>query len=263
MTDRFESARLKLERARKHTDDLEADIGAFWATEPYEIELVGTRESGSGGYRVTRMPALPASIPLITGDAAHNIRSALDHFACAAVAHPDRATAFPVWSTANGAAPTGPQWRNRVDRGLGGASHSLVSTVMDLEPWETGRDSLLWAIHELDRVDKHRLLIPIATANTGIGLHGDSYELATVKKFSGFAPDQPLLLERDGWTPLVQGAVLLDLADGLDLDATQVTFTVDVTLAEPALLRGQSVVAQLRTLAQLAESLLQKLIPLA
>jgi hypothetical protein len=262
MTDRFESARLKLKRARKHTDDLEAEISAFWATEPYEVEMLGTRESGPGCYRVTRMHALPESIALITGDAAHNIRSALDHFACAVVPRPDRATAFPVWSTAKGTAPTAAQWRNKVDRALGGASPSLIRALMRLEVWETGRDSLLWAVHELDRVDKHRLLISIATVNTGIGLHGDSYALTTVRKFSGFAPDQPLLLERAGWTPLAQGAILLNLEDGLDLDATQATFTFDVTLGEPELLRGQPAVAQLRSLAQLSENLIRELTPL-
>jgi len=41
MPDRFESARQKVERARKHVDDLEAEVSAFWATDPCEVEQIG------------------------------------------------------------------------------------------------------------------------------------------------------------------------------------------------------------------------------
>jgi hypothetical protein len=263
MADRFDSAWLKLERASKHIDDLATELDAFWATEPYEIELTESRESKSAAYRIARMQALPESLALITGDAAHNIRSALDHFACAAVPRPDRATTFPVWRAETGRTPTADQWRKKVVRVLDGASPGLITALLSLEVWETGRDSFLWAVHELDRLDKHRLLISIATVNTRIGFHGESYQLTTVKKFGGFALDQPLLLERTEWVPLTPGTMLLDLRDGLDLDARHVTFDVDVALAEPELLKGQPVVAQLRLLATRAEICLRELAALA
>ena len=28
-----------------------------------------------------------------------------------------------------------------------------------MEPWEGGLDEYLWAVHELDRIDKHRLVL--------------------------------------------------------------------------------------------------------
>lgn len=98
MIDRFESALWKVDRARKHADDLEAEVRSFWAADPYEIETVGTPFAGHGFYRVKRIAALPKSIPLIAGDAAHNIRSALDHFAWAAVSPQERGTHtyFPI-----------------------------------------------------------------------------------------------------------------------------------------------------------------------
>ena len=43
--------------------------------------MVGAPLIGPGFFRVKRMTAVPESISLIAGDAAHNIRSALDHFA--------------------------------------------------------------------------------------------------------------------------------------------------------------------------------------
>jgi hypothetical protein len=112
--DRFASALCKIDRARKHTEDLEAEIRAFWAADPYEIEMVGTPFASRCFYRVKRIAALPESIPLIVGDAVHNIRSALDHFAWAAVSPQERGvhTYFPVWSSA--AACTQDKWQKQV-----------------------------------------------------------------------------------------------------------------------------------------------------
>jgi hypothetical protein len=266
MADRFESAWQKIARARKHGDELEAEVSSFWASEPYEVEVVGTPMTGMGSYRVTHMDPLPESIPLIAGDAAHNIRSALDHFVCAVVRRPERATSFPVWSTSKRSVPTAVQWRKSVEEKLRGASPSLVQAVMNLEAWETGRDSLLWAIHELDRVDKHRLLISIAVANTGIRVDGSGYVFDTIKKFSGYGPGQHLALEPIKWTPLKNGTILFNVEDGSIFgaaNATKTTFTFDMTLGEPEMLKGESAVRCLRTLAGLAEKTIRDLAALA
>jgi hypothetical protein len=257
MNDPFESAIWKVDRARKHADDLETEVRAFWAADPYEVETVGSPLTGGGSYRVKRFTALPEVIPLVAGDAAHNIRSALDHFAWAAVAPQERSvrTCFPIWNTSQARTPD--SWRKQVDRQLKGASADLIDAVTTLEPWEAGRDSLLWAIHELDRVDKHRLLLSVAAALTGVGLDGDSYELTVAKKFSGGDPDRPLALEPIRWTPVQEGTVLFGSPS--DFGATATTLTFEVVLAEPEMLRERSAITQLRILAGLAEKVIRDL----
>lgn len=195
MIDRFVSALCKIDRARKHTDDLEAEIRAFWAADPYEIEMVGTPFASRRFYRVKRTAALPESIPLIVGDAVHNIRSALDHFAWAAASPQERGvhTYFPVCSSA--AACMQDKWQKQVHSQMRGASAGLIDAVVKIEAWESGRDSLLWAIHALDRVDKHRLVLPVAVALAGMYIDGDSYVLTVAKKFSGGDSTRPLALE--------------------------------------------------------------------
>jgi hypothetical protein len=262
MIDRFESALWKVDRARKHADDLEAEVRAFWAADPCEIETVGTPFAGHGFCRVKRITALPESIPLIAGDAAHNIRSSLDHFAWAAVSPQERGahTYFPVWNSAAGR--TRDKWQRQVGRQMKGVSADLIEAVVELEAWETGRDSLLWAIHEVDRVDKHRLLLPVAVALTGIGLGGDSYELTVAKKFSGGDPAGPLALAPLRWTPLEEGAELFS-SDGADFGATRTTLSFDMMLGKPEMLRDKSAITQLRILAGLAEKVIRDLAPLA
>jgi hypothetical protein len=263
LIDRFDSALWKVDRARKHADDLEMEVRAFWDADPFEVEMVGDPLVGEGSFRVKRMAAVPERIALIAGDAAHNVRSALDHFAWAAVSSGvrGRQTYFPVWSSSP--APTPAQWQKQVSQQMNGASAELIEAVVKLEAWEAGRDSLLWAIHELDRVDKHRLLLPTVVVFTGISLDGDSYELTVVKKFSGVEAPRPLVLAPRQWTPLKEGKTLLSSPDGAGLSAAKATLTFDLTLGEPARMREESAVTWLRILAGLAEQTIRNLAPLA
>jgi hypothetical protein len=125
--------------------------------------------SGGTGVRtltVKNIRPLPDNIALLVGDAVHNIRAALDHFVWAAVSNPDWKTMFPVWG--RNAAPKVGEWQDEVDRRLSGASPDLRAAVVSLQPWVTGNDSQLWYIHELDRIDKHRLSVSVAAANTRV-----------------------------------------------------------------------------------------------
>jgi len=261
--DRFDSALWKVDRARKHADDLEMEVRTFWDANPFEVEMVGTPLTGPGSFRVKRMATVPESIALIAGDAAHNIRSALDHFAWSAVPPHQRRrqTCFPVWSST--AAPAPAKWREQVSRQLQGATTDLIEAVVELEAWDAGRDSLLWVIHELDRIDKHRLLLSVAIAFTGIGLDGDSYELAVAKKYSGVDAVRPLVITPREWTPLEEGKILFASSEGAGLSAAKATLTFDLTLGEPARMTDESAVTWLRILAGLAEKVIRDLAPLA
>jgi hypothetical protein len=122
---------------------------------------------------------------------------------------------------------------------------------------------MLWAIHELDRVDKHRLLLPVAVVLDRIDLDGDSYDLSVVRKFSGFGAAGPVVFEPLGWTPLKEGGEILGFPNGADFGVTQTTLNFDIRLAEPGMLRDESAVTQLRILAGLAGKVIRDLAPLA
>ncbi len=238
MTDRFVSCLLKLDRARKHATDLASEIRDFWASEPCQLEPVPSGPDEVRRVHVSRLSPVPGIISMAAGDAAHNIRSALDHFAWAAVSPSARSTrtAFPVGNAS--AARDQDKWRRQVELQLNGAPWQLISAVTSMEPWEDGQDEYLWAVHELDRVDKHRLLLSAAVALTRIELHGDSYELATVKKFSGWRLDGPLPLEPAEWTPVEENTILtIPLAD-TEIGATETTLAFNVVIREPVPLSG-------------------------
>jgi hypothetical protein len=264
VSDRFGSAWLKIRRAQKHINDLEAEIVAFWATNPYVIEEVGSPKTGPGAYRIAGMPKpLPDVIPLITGDAAHNLRSALDHFACAAVPLVTSHVAFPVIQKPN---PTAIQWRNEVRDRLPGASQQLIDAVLDVEAYDpgSGRDTI-WAVSHLDRVDKHRLVVNVAVAHTAIEF--DAAELLA-RDFPDFLPQgkefpaTPLALRPATLERVERGLALfgVESTEGFKADPK---FRFEVVLGEPDPLKDQPVVVTLRRVADAIETLLDRLEPLA
>lgn len=262
ITDRFGSCWQKLSRARKHADDLSREIQDFWGAEPCHLEPVDGGPANLMRVRVRHLSPLPATISMTAGDAAHNVRAALDHFAWAAVSPSGRSTGtcFPIRSSA--ARDLG-SWRQQVERQLKGASPALISAVTAMEPWDGGQDESLWAVHELDRVDKHRLVLSAAVALARIDLHGDSYELATLKKFSGWRPDGPLPVEPANWTPVEENTIVTIPLVGPDRGGVETSLAFDIVVAELELLRTTAAATALTALADSAEKTVRRLTPLA
>ncbi len=155
--------RLKIERAKKHTRDLDAEMCDFRAAHPYRFRSdydVDTREKV---YKVDIQSDTPAVLSLIIGDIIHNLRSALDHLAWKLI-------------IANGKTPkSGPGGTQFVIRDssakpkpggiavIEGISPDAQKIVDSIQPYNTGNDSLL-ILNQLDIVDKHQLMLVTAFA---------------------------------------------------------------------------------------------------
>ena len=80
------SARLKIDWAEKHLDALDAEIDRWTSGPPNPRRLKRIRDGvPSTDFRAQFRfdPPIPDTLPMIIGDAVHNLRSALDHLACA------------------------------------------------------------------------------------------------------------------------------------------------------------------------------------
>src|SRR5580704_15309143 len=71
-------ARAKLERARLHIADLNSQKTSFLEAKPYGVTPEYYTEKDMTVYFLDRFTPVPTSLPLIIGDAVHNLRSALD-----------------------------------------------------------------------------------------------------------------------------------------------------------------------------------------
>ncbi|MFA9446326.1 hypothetical protein [Egicoccus sp. AB-alg6-2] len=154
---------MKLQRAHFLLSELREAMNGFFRERPYTLEAA----EAPNGDLVTRV-RVSAEPPLewsaLAGDIVHNLRSALDHVAWALVAEegqPDEWTCFPITDKER-------SFGDRARKALRGAPEAR-QMVRGLSPWRDGNEDL-WLLHRLNIVDKHRLLLVVGSASTGIGL---------------------------------------------------------------------------------------------
>src|SRR5271168_2992434 len=149
--DRIILIRVKIERAKKHLQNLEAELIGFGKK---EFQAVTTDTESHirqlGKHRVLPFDALSGA-----GDIIHNLRSALDHLACQLVwvgsgEEPSRRVYFPIAKDAT-------TYEGEKARKVEGMCPKAIKAIDALKPYKGGNDAL-WRIHELDNIDKHRTL---------------------------------------------------------------------------------------------------------
>jgi hypothetical protein len=156
----FDSARRKLERAEQHIRDLQTTIEAWIKLRPYRPLIKAKRKDGdawSVWIELLVDEPLPLNLPLILGDAVHNLRCALDHAMWDLIGF-DRGKQHKQLQFIVGF--------TRVDfessvRGVITPSQSVKDLLISLAAYPTGDGELLYAVHALDRADKHRAITPI------------------------------------------------------------------------------------------------------
>jgi hypothetical protein len=104
---------------------------------------------------------IPQDIAAVIGDALNNMRSALD------LALSGLALDLGVKNLSNINFPTAKNansFESVVKNGLKGKLAKLVGSFLaELQPYKGGNHGLLRSLHELDRHNKHRVIVPVAT----------------------------------------------------------------------------------------------------
>jgi hypothetical protein len=151
----FENAKLKLQRAEKHVRDMQTLFSSFMQTHPYRLAI--NREGNVSVIRVAVDP-LPDEIRLIIGDAIHNVRVVADHLYWELLGvdkgTQDRWAKFPVGDS-----------RESFEAAARGAKTPRQDTrdfLATLGVYPGGPRDVLYAIHLLNNVDKHRVILAVA-----------------------------------------------------------------------------------------------------
>lgn len=168
MTDnQFRDAWLKVERANKHFLDFDIEIRAFNASDPYKIVHERDPETGYLVVKVRRLKHPPDNLTLIVGDAIHNLRTALDYLACDLALRNGKDTKrvyFPF-------AKTGQHFLSAtIQRKIRNLSAEDQESIRALEPYVGGKGALLFALHDLDRVEKHIKFVTIRAAASALSV---------------------------------------------------------------------------------------------
>lgn len=160
--DAFYGARLKVKRAYKHIVELEE-----WLDCIIKENVDATSAHRDRNPEHPRMPVFilrPQEyfevLYTAIGDAIHNLRTALDFAASAVVFSGGKddptKSYFPMQNTRDSLI------RSREYGMIERVIPELALKIADvIKPYKTGGDGRFWALNQLDRMDKHRLLVPI------------------------------------------------------------------------------------------------------
>lgn len=246
----FFGSKLKIDRAKQHVQQLSMEIKAFVEANPIGLIREDHAKSGQHRWRVTGVKALPPIWSCYIGDAVHNLRSALDLLVCALVRanrrQVKRKNGFPFSDSAKEFETDG---LARVQ----GASPAAINLIRQLKPYKGGDgNKTLFLIHELDVLDKHKMIIPVGAASIRVAF---KLEMPTIpghpNRIEGFRLS---LTPKDRQFPLQDGAVVFAAPIGeFDYDPQ---LTIQVAFGEGQIVKGEPVIPTLDQLGGFVESVI-------
>jgi hypothetical protein len=182
MADRYDRLMNKFSWASRRCGELEAAVEDFRRTQPYKISHRRDDARGEVTFFVEEVPELPVSLTLLLGDVIHNLRSKLDHLADALVSAaggtPDKITSFPIFESLNA-------YQDHSRKRLDGVNQYCFQTIDNMQPYKGGWGHWAWQLHQLDIIDKHRLLLTVDTMAVG--------RTMTVSEQAAFAAKQTIV----------------------------------------------------------------------
>ena len=231
--------RAKIERAKKHIADFDAARAAFLDTNPYAVISQFNEEIGKTQFIIGQIPVIPDDLAVIAGDAAQNLRSALDYLANAlrsSEAGVSRKTYFPI-------AENRSKYESELSGKTQGIPQKAVEVFSQIEPYGGGKGDSLWALHTINNADKHRLLVSVGTT---IGHRGAQLQL------SGEVTEFSVLLRSPG---LKEGDVIGEVSDKTEGNH-RIKYTFDIAFGEPEIIAGEIVVPTLQYFHNVVESII-------
>jgi hypothetical protein len=171
---------LKVERANKHIDELHEVVRAFKATNPYRVALKRDAQTGEHIIYVHSCDLLPKTISLIVGDILQNLYSSLDYLAwqlviAGGIVAPGPNTAFPISKHI----PISVDDLKRYNRQVDGMSDEAKQKITALNPYR-GKNNSFWRLQKLTNISKHRTLLTVGFAASGLSSFGDLADVAAL-----------------------------------------------------------------------------------
>ncbi|MEX0833417.1 MAG: hypothetical protein WD276_06035 [Actinomycetota bacterium] len=248
----------KVERAEKHVADLQAEIQSWHDSEPYRLFAYDDPESGDKIFAVHVRAYPPARWGAMLGDVVHNLRAALDLLVYELLrkhdVEPTIQHAFPISDSAK-------EFESGGLRKVKGVGDEAVQLLKAIKPYRGGNDAL-WELHQLDRRDKHRFLVPVGSAYRYLTIDGAEM-VKGVPGFSKDLPSLPLNLKpADRLFPVQDGAELFRIAAaGRDQVDMNPKFTFEIAFGEGEIVEGKPLAETLQKYVDVTKGVLQPFRP--
>jgi len=262
--ERIASIRAKIERAGEHINELEAEVQLFLKANPYIVGTKRDEQTRRPIYYLVIVRETPTRMSTITGDVIHNLRSALDHLADHLVrvagGTPSNQTGFPISRDAA-------KYKAEQCRKTKGMGPDAIKEIDKIKPYGGGNNTL-WGLHQLDIVDKHRLLITIGSAYKDFNIrpiiHREIKQLlgnAGLENTDKIPMPDLFLIPDDRMSPLKAGDELFsDLPDAEVND--QIQFRFEIAFGEPQVVKGEPLIKTLRQMIDTVDKIVLSFKPL-
>lgn len=246
----------KLERAERHIYYLKKAWDLF-SRQGYRVKSKDDPNTGDRTYYLADAWPIDTDFPLIIGDAVHCLRSALDHLTYHVMSLTSGITPkhlakvyFPIAENAH-------KYRTEQRRRIKGMRQDAMKAIDDIEPYGGGSGEVLWHLHSLDLIDKHKLLIAVGSTNRLQSMPPGRIA-ATKRRFLGvkldtYTPAQDAILFQTEPTNII-----FPLKTGDELTVVpksevneHMNFAFEIAFGEPEIVKGQPVI---KTLGGMAES---------
>jgi hypothetical protein len=253
----LEQSLAKLDWAKHHIENLNAAMRRFHEANPVSTFTKTDLKTGDFTYYVREIPAIPTEIPLILGDALYSLRGALDYLARGLVPVFDHDTKFPIADSAK-------NYKSVLGRVVPRMGKDALEVLDSIHPYKGG-NWLLWRLHKLNIIDKHRLLLTVCVVNPMRTLRPGE-ELSATSRL----PERLLLEAREGRPNLIAenlfSPIPLKAGDKL-LTVTaaeseqEIGFYFAVGIHEPEIAEGTPLVMLMDFLSRTVTDVIRKLTP--
>lgn len=253
---RLEPALAKIARAIEHRDEARSLVTGWQRSDPVQRVTRTDPATRRLQHIADAIAPLPPRLPLVIGDMAHNLRSALDHtayqlfLANGGSPKSGRHVAFPIEETVR-------KYRDSSDRKLRGVAPAAKAAIDALHPYKQGGDDRFYQISELDNADKHRLLLVVAAQLRSVAFGAEriveAFKRALPPGSTLEFPADLFFKVADPKWPLEVGDLLAtDVPDAKPDSKTQ--FVFDVVFGETGVCGGDQLLRKMNELLSFTET---------
>lgn len=267
---RLDRITAKITRAEQHLRDFQLGLSAFYESKPYAIAIKEDAQRGKRIYYAAKVDCVPDSLTAIAADVIQNLRSPLDHIAHQLVLDA-RGGTEPEWLVYYPFTSKATEYQARRTGVIKGVRQEVIDAIDATEPYPGGKGHTLWQLNELNKPDKHELLIGATTFSPGVDLTVDIKDMVRPEDFLNvpglanapdldrfFAAIPAFYVKESSTVPLKVGDEIYieSINDKMQKDRR---FSFSVSFNAPGVLKPEPAIKTLQDMANLVRHIVETL----
>jgi hypothetical protein len=256
--------RLRVERAKELRADLEREMRAWAKSGAYRVISKYDSQTGYTFFYLDNVAEVAPKISALISELLHTLRTALDNLAyqlflaCRTDPEDEGASIyFPIYDE-------GKISESNAFKSIKAFRSEILEVFHTLNPCKSG-NALLWALHRLDIVDKHRRILTSTLMHHSIFL-GDAQRQLLIDK--DYADMIPFISLRQSFMPSAKSGHAAQVGDvvfvGMPGDEQvnqKLQFTFDIAFNEPGIIESKSMIETVDEMVTLVESIISTFAP--